>query len=151
MLSCTDHFLLEIFRDNKLARPLIKNIWAKYCFTSSWLKVFVCLRIIRDYAVTSLLTIYIVAFRVIGGGNRSTRRKSPTFRKSLANFHHIMFHRVHLAINAIRNQNVSSDMHLHVAVHPLCCWSLKGLKGEGYLFPWLKENFLDLRWSRFLN
>ena len=143
MLSCTDHFLLEIFRDDKLARPLIKNSWAKYCFTTSWLKVFVCLRIIRDYAVTSLLTIYIVAFRFIGGGNRSTRRKSPTFRKSLTNFHHIMLHRVHLAINAIRNQNV--------AVHPLCCWSLKGLMGEGYLFPWLKENFLDLRWSRFLN
>jgi hypothetical protein len=68
MLSCTDHFLLEIFRDDKLARPLIKNIWAKYCCTSSWLKVFVCLRIIRDYAVTSLSTIYIVAFRFIGGG-----------------------------------------------------------------------------------
>jgi len=30
--------------------------------------------------------IYIVAVSFIGGGNRSTRRKPPTCRKSLANF-----------------------------------------------------------------
>jgi len=29
---------------------------------------------------------YIVTVSLIGGGNRSTRRKSPTYRKSLTNF-----------------------------------------------------------------
>jgi hypothetical protein len=38
---------------------------------------------------------YIVAVNLIFGGNRSTRRKPPTCRKSLTNFYHIMLYRVY--------------------------------------------------------
>jgi len=31
---------------------------------------------------------------LIGRGNRSTRRKAPTFRQSLTNFYHIMLYRI---------------------------------------------------------
>jgi len=40
---------------------------------------------------------YIVAVRFIGGGNRSTWKKTPTCRKLYDKFHHIMLYRVHLA------------------------------------------------------
>jgi len=39
---------------------------------------------------------YIVAVGFIGGGNRSTRRKPPTCRKSTDELYHMMY-RVHLA------------------------------------------------------
>ena len=38
-----------------------------------------------------------MAVSFIGGGNRSTRRKAPTFCKSLTNFYHITLYQVHIA------------------------------------------------------
>jgi hypothetical protein len=40
-----------------------------------------------------------MVFSFIRGGNRSTRRKLPTCRKSLTNFYHKMLYRVHLTMN----------------------------------------------------
>ena len=40
---------------------------------------------------------YIVAVSFIGGGNRSTRRKPQTCRKSLRQTYHIMLYQLHLA------------------------------------------------------
>jgi hypothetical protein len=44
---------------------------------------------------------YIVAVSFIGGGNRSTGRKLPTYHKSLTNFITLMLYQVHLAISRI--------------------------------------------------
>jgi len=49
-----------------------------------------------------------VAVSFIGGGNRSTQRKPPTFRKSLTNFTHNI---LHLALIEIRTHNISGDGH----------------------------------------
>jgi len=38
------------------------------------------------WCLTPFSTGYIIAVNFIGGGNRRTRRKQPTCRKSLANF-----------------------------------------------------------------
>jgi hypothetical protein len=64
--------IYEILTSNKLNR---KNIFWFVFFSGLW-----CL--------TPLSTIfhYIVAISFIGGGNRSSRRKPPTCRKSLTNF-----------------------------------------------------------------
>jgi hypothetical protein len=48
----------------------------------------------------------IVAVNFIGGGDRSTRRRPPTRRKSLTNFNV-----VHLALIEIRTHNISGDRH----------------------------------------
>ena len=47
---------------------------------------------------------YIVEVSFIGGVNQSTRRKPPTFRKSLTNFI-TMLYRVHLAMGGIQTHN----------------------------------------------
>ena len=52
---------------------------------------------------------YIVAVSFIGGGNRSTRRKPLTCRKSLTNFYHIMLYRVQLATSRICTHNIRRD------------------------------------------
>ena len=41
---------------------------------------------------------YLVVLTFIGGGNRSTRRKPPTFRKWLIKPYHILLYRVHLTL-----------------------------------------------------
>ena len=50
-------------------------------------------------------------FSFIGGGNRNTRRKPLTCRKSLTNLYHIILYRVHLDMIGIRTQNFSGDRH----------------------------------------
>jgi len=47
-----------------------------------------------------------VAISFIGGGNWKTRRKPPTFQKSLTNF---IYNVVQLALIEIRTQNISGD------------------------------------------
>ena len=59
----------------------------------------------------TLNTISAISWRVsfIGGGNRSTRRKPPTCRKSLTNF--ITYNVVLLALSGGRTHNISGDRH----------------------------------------
>jgi hypothetical protein len=44
---------------------------------------------------------YIAVVNFIGGGNRRTRKKTTTCRKSLTNYH-IMLYQVNLAMNGVR-------------------------------------------------
>ena len=46
--------------------------------------------------------------RFIGGGNQSTKRKSPTCHKSLTNSYHIMLYRVHLTLVVIGTHYIGS-------------------------------------------
>ena len=57
---------------------------------------------------------YIVAVSFIDGGDWSTRRKQQTCRKSLTNYH-IMLYWVQLTMNRVRTHNFSGDRHwLHM-------------------------------------
>jgi hypothetical protein len=70
---------------------------------------------------------YIVAVSFVGGWNRSTRRKSPTCRKS-DKLSHIMLYRVHLTTDKLYHIML---YRLHLAWFPLCQW----LKAYRWLSP----------------
>jgi hypothetical protein len=56
------------------------------------------------------ISVYFVAVNFTGGGNQSTQRKPPTWRKSLSNFI-IMLYRVQLTMSVISTHNFSGDRH----------------------------------------
>ena len=58
--------------------------------------------------LSKIFQLYTMAVNLIGGGNRSTRRKPPTCPKTLTNCH-IMLYRVHLAMSGICTHNVCGD------------------------------------------
>ena len=63
-----------------------------------------------QWCLTPLSTIFQLyrGGQFIGGGNRVTGRKPPTYRKSLTNF---LKNIVHLALSGIRNHDISGDRH----------------------------------------
>ena len=64
-----------------------------------------CIHSKFDRYVFDYYKMYGLGFNVIGGGNRSIRRK-PDQPQVIDKRFHIMLYRVHLAMRRIRNKNV---------------------------------------------
>ena len=93
----------------------IRKLTNIYLLRPSWgskhLKYRVSVRVMMFWRHFQQYFRYIVAVSFIGGGNLSTRRKTPILSQVIDNSYYIMLYWVHLVMSGILTYNFSGDRH----------------------------------------